>query len=278
MPTFDTPGPISVALELVACDVEIIASDRVDTVVEIRPRDASRDIDRKEAERTTVDFLGGKLRIKTSKLGALFTRTGVMALRLELPTGSRVQGTTSMGDFVAEGTLGECGFTTAAGDIRLGETGPLKAKTTHGALIVDKVDGDAMLTGSGDLHVGSVGGEGVIKNINGPCWVGDISGDLQLSSANGDVTAERPQGSVLAKTAYGTVRVRQAVRGTMVLETQSGNVEIGIRAGTAAWLDVRTWYGSVHSALDGTDAPTTTEEAVEVRARTWAGDIVVNRA
>ncbi|QWF78120.1 DUF4097 family beta strand repeat-containing protein [Amycolatopsis sp. CA-230715] len=278
MPTFDTPEPISVTLELVACDVEIIASDRVDTVVEVRPRDASKDIDRKEAERTTVDFVGGKLRVKTSKRGTYFSRTGVMAVTIELPTGSHVQGTTSMGDFIADGRLGDCVFTTSAGDIRLGETGSLKAKTTHGALTVTKVDGDADLTGSGELQIGEVTGDGLIRNINGSCWIGDIAGDLKLSSANGDLATERPRGSVIAKTAYGTVRVERAVRGTMVLETQSGNVEIGIADGTAAWLDVRTWYGSVQSALDNSEAPSQTEEAVEVRARTWYGDIVVRRA
>lgn len=278
MPTFDTPEPISVTLELVACDVEIIASDRVDTVVEVRPRDASKDIDRKEAERTTVDYFGGKLRVKTSKLGALFTRTGVMVLRIELPVGSHVHGTTSMGDFIAEGRLGDCYFTTPAGDIRVEETGPLKAKTTHGALFADEVAGDADLTGSGDLRVGAVHGDGLIKNINGSCWVGDISGDLKLSSANGDITVERPQGSVIAKTAYGTVRVGRAVRGAMVLETQSGDVEAGIRSGTAAWLDARTWSGAVRSELDDSEAPEKADEAVEIRARTWHGDIVIRRA
>ena len=39
MPTFETPEPISVSLELGVGDVRIAASERTDTVVEVRPSD-----------------------------------------------------------------------------------------------------------------------------------------------------------------------------------------------------------------------------------------------
>jgi hypothetical protein len=41
MPTFDTPEPIAVTIELVVSYVRITASDRTDTVVEVRPSDGS---------------------------------------------------------------------------------------------------------------------------------------------------------------------------------------------------------------------------------------------
>ena len=37
MPTFDTPNPISVEVELGVGDIRIEASDRTETVVEVRP-------------------------------------------------------------------------------------------------------------------------------------------------------------------------------------------------------------------------------------------------
>ncbi len=49
MPKFDTPNPISITLDLGVGDARIIASDRSDTLVEIRPRDISRDADVKAA-------------------------------------------------------------------------------------------------------------------------------------------------------------------------------------------------------------------------------------
>ena len=42
MPTFDTPEPISVSLELGVGDIRIVAGDRTDTVVEVRPTDPPR--------------------------------------------------------------------------------------------------------------------------------------------------------------------------------------------------------------------------------------------
>ena len=42
MPVFTTPEPISVTIELSTGDVRIIASDRTDTVIEVRPRDDSK--------------------------------------------------------------------------------------------------------------------------------------------------------------------------------------------------------------------------------------------
>jgi hypothetical protein len=67
------------------------------------------------------------------------------------------------------------------------------------------------------------------------------------------------------------------VRGSVVLETQIGDLEVGIRDGTAAWLDVSAKAGKVHNALDAADAPEPSAETVEVRARTSVGEIVIRR-
>ena len=52
MPTFGTPAPISVSLDIGAGSVEIIASDRADTVVEVRPTNPAKKIDVGGAEQT----------------------------------------------------------------------------------------------------------------------------------------------------------------------------------------------------------------------------------
>ena len=67
------------------------------------------------------------------------------------------------------------------------------------------------------------------------------------------------------------------MRGSVVLETKLGDLEVGIREGTAAWLDVRAAAGRVHNALEAADAPEPSAETVEVRARTTAGDVVIRR-
>ena len=62
------------------------------------------------------------------------------------------------------------------------------------------------------------------------------------------------------------------------METAAGNLEVGVREGTAAWLDVLTRFGAVRSSLDTTEAPSPSDSTVRIRARTSAGDIVISRA
>ena len=67
-------------------------------------------------------------------------------------------------------------------------------------------------------------------------------------------------------------------RGAAALKTGLGEIEIGISAGTAARLDVHTQFGQVHNQLDAADGPRPADQAVEVRARTSYGDIMIRRA
>ena len=117
----------------------------------------------------------------------------------------------------------------------------------------------------------------VIKNSNGDTWVGEVRGDLRLKAANGSIAVDLANASVVAKTANGDVRLGEVVRGSVVLETHAGDLEVGIGEGTAAWLDVSARVGKIHNALDSADAPGSSAETVEVRARTSVGDIVVRR-
>ena len=67
MPSFDTPGPILVTLEIGVGDVRIAASDRSDTNVVVRPSNPTRKSDLAAAEQTRVEFSDGRLLIKAPK-------------------------------------------------------------------------------------------------------------------------------------------------------------------------------------------------------------------
>jgi DUF4097 and DUF4098 domain-containing protein YvlB len=116
-----------------------------------------------------------------------------------------------------------------------------------------------------------------IKNSNGDTWVGVAGGDLRLNAANGSIAVDRARGSVGAKSANGDVRLGEVVRGSVGLETKIGDLEVGIREGTAAWLDVNSRFGHVHNSLDAADVPEPSAETVEVHARTSVGEIVIRR-
>jgi DUF4097 and DUF4098 domain-containing protein YvlB len=278
MPVFTTPEPISVTIELSAGDARIIASDRTDTVIEVRPRDDSKASDIRAAEQTRVEYSSGRLLVKTTQRN-FFGRGGPVDVTIDLPAGSHVQGDSGMGDFDCEGHLGECRFKTGMGNIRLDHTGAVHLKTGMGNIAVDRALGDAdVTTGSGDVRIGQVEGAAVIKNSNGDTAVGEVTGDLRVKSANGRISVDRAHASVMAKTANGNVRIGEVMRGAIVLETAAGELEVGIREGTAAWLDLSSQYGRVRSSLDESASPEQSEATVEIRARTSYGDIKIDRA
>jgi DUF4097 and DUF4098 domain-containing protein YvlB len=143
---------------------------------------------------------------------------------------------------------------------------------------VDRVRGRAEVTGSGQVRIGEIDGPAVIKNLNGVTWVGEVKGDLRCNAANGDIMVDRALGAVTAKTANGAVRIGEVVRGSVELGTAYGELEVGIREGTAALLDVRSQFGSVRNSLTASDGPQPSDQRVEVRARTSFGDIVIRRS
>ncbi|MCM2423008.1 DUF4097 family beta strand repeat-containing protein [Streptomyces sp. RKAG293] len=279
MPAFDTPQPISVNARVDAGSIQFTAADRADTVVDVTPRDPKKDKDVRAAEQTEVTYSGGVLTIRTPKTRYLVGATGAVDVTVELPTGSRVDMTGSWTQVLGEGRLGEVRVKTSSGDVRLDTTGPLHLTASHGSITVDHVEGSAeVTTSSGSLRVGTVSGTAVLKNSHGTTTVGTATGDLRVSGSNGDITIERAEGSVAATTANGTLRVAEVARGNVQLETNYGAIDIGIREGTAAWLDVSSGRGQVRNALDASEPPEKTEDTVEVRARTRWGNIDVRRA
>jgi Putative adhesin len=262
MPTFDTPNPISAMLDVPWGRVRVSAGDRRETVVEVTPTDVSNAEDVDAAERTHVELVNEQLVVKAPKPPFRLGRKGggSVDVTVQLPAGSNLHGTGQMTEFDCAGRLAECRIKTHVGDIRIDEARTLSVKS-----------------GSGDVSVRELDGSTVIKSANGDTWVGIAGGDLHVGSANGSIAVDRARASVGVKTAKGDVRLGGVERGTVALETQAGDLEVGIPEGTSAWLDVRARAGQVRNALDAADAPEPGAETVEVRARTSYGDVVIRR-
>lgn len=278
MPTFDTSGPISTTAHVEAGSIQFTAGDRADTLVDVRPRDPKRDLDVRAADQTEVAYTSGVLTVRTPK-PSLFGRSGTVDVTVDLPTGSRVDMTGAWTQVLGEGSLGEVRVKVSAGDVRLDSTGPLNLTASHGSITVDRVEGSAAIsTSSGSLRVGTVDGPAVLKNSHGTTTVGAVTGELRVSGANGDIEIRRAEESVTATTAHGTLRLDEVARGTVQLETSYGAIDIGVREGTAAWLDVSSVNGQVRNTLAASEAPGEDENAVKVRARTRYGNIDIRRA
>lgn len=282
MTTFETPEPISVTIELAVGDIRIDASDRTDTVVEVRPSDSTKKADVAAARQTRVEYAGGRLLVKTPKSWKQYSPFGSsesIDVQIALPSGSKLRCDAAVATLHSTGRLGDCTLKTSAGDIRVGDAGAVQLKTSVGDITVDQAAGDAeVTTNSGAVRIDSINGAAVVKNSNGETWIGDVTGDLRASSANGNIVVDHAHAAVVAKTANGNVRIDEVERGAILVETARGRVEIGVADGVSAWLDLKTSFGRVANGLDDASQPEAGEATVEVRARTAFGDITISRS
>ena len=279
MPQYETPDPISVTVDIGVGNLRIAASDRTDTVVEVRPSDETDESDVQAAAQIRVDYTHGVLQITGPRRVFDFSRkTRSVEVSIDLPSGSPVSAHMVMGDVRGAGRLGECRVKTT-GNVRLDRTGPLHLHTGAGHVVAEGITGDAEIsTGSGKIQIGAVEGAAVVKNSNGDTTIDTVTGDVRVRNANGAIDVERAGAGVDAKTSNGAIRLGQVVRGSVALGTAMGDLDIGIAPGTAAWLEVNTAFGHVRNEMDNATRPDEADETVEVRGRTSYGDITIHRS
>jgi hypothetical protein len=284
MPKFETNQPIVLSIEVVQGVVHVISSGRVDAAVAVNPSDRHRPEDVDAAEKTAVDFSNGTLTIKSPKPHGIaanlrgWKRTGSVDVTVELPERSSLRAEAGFADFRCDGRLDDVEVKTGAGDVRLDRTRGVKVRSAAGQVTVEDATDAVEIVAAGDVTIGAVAGSADLKNLNGRTWIGRASGDVKVKSANGDVTIEDAGHDVSVKTANGTIRLGQVARGSVSIETASGGLEIGVRQGTAAWIDASTKFGRVHNHLAAADDPEPSDETVHVRARTSFGDVVITRS
>ena len=298
MPVFDTPEPITADIDIVG-RVQVTASDRADTAVEVLPADPADEASVQAAEQTTVEFSGGRLLVKRPKLGplaSLIGPRGSVKVTVGLPAGSHVKAS-SLAGITTTGPLGEAILHSSIGDLQVEEASRLEAKAAIGSVTVDRVAGPAEVTTSnGAIRIGALEGAATLESANGSITVDRTAGALQVKSANSDITLRETAGvvqvksanssitigrslaGITARTAWGRVRIDEVVSGTVHLETGRGDVSIGIAEGTAAWLDLHSKSGVVRSDLDAADGPETSDTVAEIRVHTDRGDIDVHRS
>jgi DUF4097 and DUF4098 domain-containing protein YvlB len=285
---FNTPSPIAVALDLYVADVRFAVSDRTDTIVEVRPSDPNKAADIKAAENTRVEYDDATRTLSVVSRKPLNRFVNFSSKRpesvdvvIQLPTDSDVRGEADLGDFQADGALGAVAFKTDLGAIHLSETGPLNVRSGVGAITVEGVSGSAEVhTGSGDIRVGAVDGTAEVSNSNGKVRVGVVTGPANVKCSNGSVSVDRALADIIAESANGEVRIGEVVRGKVSATSKNGSVEVGVREGSAAWLELNTSVGRVYNELASSEAPAADEpvDKVEVHASTKLGDVTIRRA
>ncbi|MGP3638481.1 DUF4097 family beta strand repeat-containing protein [Streptomyces sp. 24-1644] len=200
MQKFDTPTPVSAVLDIPAGHIRFIAADRADTTVEILPADASNGSDVKAAERTTVEYGDGVLRIAASPAkNRILGTSGSVEVTIQLPAGSRVEAKAASAEFRGVGRLGDVAFEGAQGTVKLDETASARLTLL-----------------AGDVSVGRLGGPAEISTQKGDIRIAEaVRGTVVLRTESGEVSVGAARGvsaSLDAGTAYG--RIHNALKNT----------------------------------------------------------------
>ncbi|MGV8857829.1 DUF4097 family beta strand repeat-containing protein [Rhodoglobus sp.] len=280
MPTFTTPIPIDLAINAKVGTIDIVASEREDTIVTITPTDAGRESDRRAAENTTVDFDNNRVTITTPRPRfSLVGPSESVDVKVELPVDSRFTGEIALGNVHTVGRLGATRIKSAMGAVNLDTTGDLWLRLSHGGTTIGTVEGDAELTvDNGQMRIGTITGDATLKASHGNIRLGEISGALEAKLSYGDLEINKALASVTAKTAYGSITLDEVSSGTIDASSSLGQIRIGIEKGVAAWLDLVSKTGRVHNELEPGSGPEDYEQSVSVRARAQVGDIRIRRA
>ncbi|MEV2254861.1 DUF4097 family beta strand repeat-containing protein [Streptomyces sp. NPDC050147] len=224
MQNFDTPAPISTVLDIPAGHIRFIAADRTDTTVEVRPASASSSRDVAAAEKTTVEYADGVLRIEAApaKNRILGSGSGSVEVTVQLPSGSHVEAKAAAADFRGVGRLGDVAFEGAQGAVKLDETASARLSLMAGDVTVGRLGGPAEIsTQKGDLHIAeAVHGTVTLRTESGEISVGaarGVSASLDAGTSYGRIhnTLKNSEGAaaglnIHATTAYGDITARSA--------------------------------------------------------------------
>ncbi|WP_433466450.1 DUF4097 family beta strand repeat-containing protein [Spirillospora sp. CA-128828] len=211
MNTFATPAPITATFALPAGRIQVIAADRTDTAVEVRPANPAKSRDVKAAEQTTVDYGDGVLRVVAAAGNQILGPSGSVEVTVKLPAGSRVEAQATATELRAVGRLGDVAFDGAYRQIKIDEAESVHLTATDGDVEVGRLRGPAQIsTARGDITIAEAMGGQVVLNTQ--------SGDITISAATG------VSSSLDAGTSYG--RITNSLK-------NDGAAELDIRATTS---------------------------------------------
>ncbi|MEU9662967.1 DUF4097 family beta strand repeat-containing protein [Streptomyces chartreusis] len=209
MQKFDTPAPISAVLNVPAGRVQVIAADRTDTAVEIRPANPSKSRDTQTAEQTEITYSDGILRIHTpAPDNQLLGHPGSVEITIQLPAGSHIEAKTAAAELRSVGRLGDILFDGAYRQTKIDEAANVRLTATDGDIEIGRLTGPAQITTArGDIRITEA-----------------AAGTLELRTQSGDITVGASTGisaTLDASTGYGRINNTLRNDGTPALDIRA---------------------------------------------------------
>ena len=247
---FHTPLPLELEVGIPSGDIEVETTEGEESNITVDGDERLlEEVEiRQDGNRVVIAYRGkGKFGFSLSPFTLVFGSE--LRVRARVPHTAAVKVKTASADTKLDGRFGPLGVNSVSGDVRLrGEVdGPANLKTVSGDADLDRVDGDMSAhTVSGDLRIGPIAG----------------SSDL--------------------KTVSGDIRIQAVTAGDVRFTSVSGDIEIGIAAGSLIDVDAGSTSGDLSSEVPLGSVPEVGGEngapMVVVRGRTTSGDVRIFRA
>jgi hypothetical protein len=250
---FETPGPLEVLVDNKFGDVRVITHTSPTTEVDLRAEGAGGD--QVEDVRVEHERFDGTDRVIVEvpyTFGLLRPKAAEVTVTVRLPEGALIDVETISGRVTGTGYLGGARAKTTSGNVSLGSVGgDLVVSSMSGDLTVDSVTGGAEVgTTSGSVHCAALKGTGIVKTVSGDIEVGSADGPLTIETSSGAVSAGELADGCDLKTVSGDQRVRRLLAGQAEFKTVSGNMTIAVARGTAVTIDAESLSGSLSSEIE----------------------------
>lgn len=247
--TFDVDGSPDIEVRIESGKVEVRRGEHFKVDVRVDTSSAG----------FIVEQRGNSILVSSDKTTSWLSR-GSAYVVVTAPEGSDLRVSVASAQIWADVPLGKVDVKSASGDIELLSAETLSLKTASGDTDLQDVDHSlAFTSASGDLR------------IRGTC-----RGNVTISTASGDVFIEECAASLSVNTASGDIRVARFTGRNGAFKGMSGEVDLGVPAGTEVDLDVNLLSGRLRLP-DPEPSPTAPERQMSIRAKLVSGDMRIER-
>ena len=275
--SFETAQPIELHIENGRGRIQVTATDTTETTVRITGGRADefevRDLAHESHPRRIAI-------IAPRRVGGFFGKDDTADIVVTVPSTSGLVVKSGSADVATHGPLGAARVDSGSGDVFLEFVeGPAQLQTGSGDVVVAHLDGDAQVkSGSGDVRVDRSDGSLVVSTGSGDVRVGSAHASVAIKTGSGDAHVLLLADDLVYTTGSGDLVIEAAEAGRITAKTASGDVRVGVAAGTPVWTDIHTVSGRLRSDVPRTGEPDEDQSFVEVRATTASGDVTLHQS
>jgi DUF4097 and DUF4098 domain-containing protein YvlB len=246
---FHTPEPVELEIKVPSGDIDIETVEGGESVISLEGDEKLIDLTevRQEGRRIVVELKGKKGFGITISIGDFSFGNGHLRVRARVPHGSSAV------------------LSTAAADMKLrGRVQSIDVKSASGDLVVN----------------GEIERDAAVKTVSGDVRLDRVGGELRVQTVSGDVNTGSVGGSVEAKSVSGDLRIESIREGRVTAQSVSGDIELGVPAGTKLDVDAGSVSGDLASEVPlGSDPDEAAGDGpmLVVRGKTVSGDFRVFR-